>query len=48
MIAYPSPQGFRITAKWALLNSVAWTPPVLVGSRVYLRDRRTMMAVDLS
>jgi outer membrane protein assembly factor BamB len=48
MIAYPSPQGFRIAAKAPLLTSLAWTPPVLVGSRLYLRDRRTMMAVDLS
>jgi outer membrane protein assembly factor BamB len=48
MIAYPSPQGFKVTAKAPLLASVAWTPPVLVGSRVYLRDRLTMMAVDLS
>ena len=48
MIAYPSPQGFKVAAKAPLLTSLAWTPPVLVGSRLYLRDRRTMMAVDLS
>ena len=48
MIAYPSPQGFKIAAKAPLLSSLAWTPPVLVGTRLYLRDRRTMMAVDLS
>ena len=48
MIAYPSPQGFRIAAKAPLLSRLAWTPPVLVGSRLYLRDRRTMMAVDLA
>jgi outer membrane protein assembly factor BamB len=47
MIAHPSTAGFRITAKAPLLSELAWTPPVLVGTRVYLRDRRTMMAVDL-
>ena len=47
MIAYPSPQGFKIAAKAQLLTELAWTPPVLVGTRLYLRDRRTMMAVDL-
>ena len=47
MIAYPSPQGFRITAKAPLLSSLAWTPPTLVGTRLYIRDRQTMMAVDL-
>lgn len=48
MIAYPSPQGFKITAKAPLLARLSWTPPVLVGTRLYLRDRRSMMAVDLS
>ena len=47
MIAYPSPQGFKITARAPLLESLAWTPPALVGTRLYLRDRRTLMAVDL-
>jgi outer membrane protein assembly factor BamB len=48
MIAHPSPQGFKIAAKAPLLSRLSWTPPVLVGSRLYLRDRRMMMAVDLS
>jgi outer membrane protein assembly factor BamB len=47
MIAHPSPEGFKIATKAALLSRLAWTPPVLVGTRLYLRDRRTMMAVDL-
>ena len=48
MIAHPSPQGFEISAQAPLLTSLAWTPPVLVGTRAYLRDRKTMVAVDLS
>jgi outer membrane protein assembly factor BamB len=48
MIAHPSPQGFKITAKALLLTHLSWTPPVLVGTRLYIRDRRTLMAVDLS
>jgi outer membrane protein assembly factor BamB len=47
MIAYPSPQEFKITARAPLLTRLAWTPPVLVGTRAYLRDRRTLMAVEL-
>jgi outer membrane protein assembly factor BamB len=47
MIAYPTPQGFNIAAKAPLLSSLSWTPPVLVGTRLYIRDRRNMMAVDL-
>jgi outer membrane protein assembly factor BamB len=47
MIAYPSPQGFKIISKAPLLTELSWTPPVLVGTRLYLRDRRTLMSVDL-
>jgi outer membrane protein assembly factor BamB len=47
MIAYPSPEGFKVAAKAALLTNLSWTPPALVGTRLYIRDRRTMMAVDL-
>jgi len=48
MIAHPSPQGFKIAAKAPLLTRLSWTPPVLVGTRLYIRDRQNMMAVDLS
>jgi outer membrane protein assembly factor BamB len=48
MIAHPSPQGFKISAKAPLLTRLSWTPPVLVGTRLYIRDRKTMMALDLS
>ena len=47
MIAYPSTQGFKIAARAQVLTELAWTPPALVGTRLYLRDRRTLMAVDL-
>jgi outer membrane protein assembly factor BamB len=47
MIAHPSPQGFKIAAKAPLLTELSWTPPVLVGTRLYIRDRRSLMAVDL-
>jgi hypothetical protein len=30
-----------------LLQSNAWTVPTLVGTKLYVRDRRTMMALDL-
>jgi outer membrane protein assembly factor BamB len=48
MIAYPSPQGFKVAAKAPLLTKLAWTPPTLVGTKLYIRDRKDMMAVDLS
>ena len=48
MIAYPSTKGFKIAAQAKLLTELAWTPPVLVGTRLFLRDRRDMISVDLS
>jgi outer membrane protein assembly factor BamB len=47
MIAHPSTEGFKIAAQAPLLTEIAWTPPALVGTRLYLRDRRALMAVDL-
>jgi len=48
MIAHPSTEGFKIAAKSPLLTNLSWTPPALVGTRLYIRDRKTMMAVDLA
>jgi outer membrane protein assembly factor BamB len=48
MLVHPSPEGFKVAAKAELLTSLAWTPPALVGSRLYIRDRHNMMAVDLA
>jgi outer membrane protein assembly factor BamB len=47
MLVHPSPGGFKVAAKAELMTSLAWSPPTLVGTRLYLRDRRNMMAVDL-
>jgi hypothetical protein len=47
MLAKPSPDGFQIAAKASLLTSLSWTPPVLVGTRLYIRDRQSMMSVEL-
>jgi len=48
MIAHPSREGFKISATAPLLSRLSWSPPVLVGSRLYIRDRRDLMCVDLS
>jgi len=42
-----SPQGMNVMAKAAVLEHTAWTPPTLVGANLYLRDRRTIVALDL-
>jgi len=38
----------RVHARKAMLTQNAWTPPTLVGSTAYLRDRKEILAVDLS
>jgi hypothetical protein len=48
MIAHPTPQDFKVSARAPLLTRLSWTPPVLVGKRLYIRDRKTMMALDLA
>ena len=42
-----SPQGLKVLAKAAVLENISWTPPTLVGTNLYLRDRRTIVALDL-
>lgn len=42
-----SPQGMNVMAKASVLDHIAWTPPTLVGANLYLRDRRTIVALDL-
>jgi outer membrane protein assembly factor BamB len=46
-IASVGPRGLNVHARTALLTENAWTPPTLVGSRLYVRDRRNIVAVEL-
>lgn len=47
-LATASPVGFKIISKVELLNRNAWTIPSLVGTRLYVRDRKMIMALELS
>ncbi|MCH2337372.1 MAG: PQQ-like beta-propeller repeat protein, partial [Pseudomonadales bacterium] len=46
-IASVSADGIEVHARTALLEENAWTPPSLVGSTLYVRDRHEIMALDL-
>jgi outer membrane protein assembly factor BamB len=46
-LATLSPEGIKVISKVELLTSKSWTVPTLVGTRLYVRDRKTMMALDL-
>ena len=38
----------RVHARRRMLTQSVWTPPTLVGSPVYVRDRKDILALDLS
>jgi outer membrane protein assembly factor BamB len=42
-----SPQGLKILAKAAVMEHTAWTPPSLDGTKLYLRDRKSIAAFEL-
>ncbi len=42
-----SPKGMQVIAKSPVLEHLAWTPPTLVGTTLYLRDFRSIAALDL-
>jgi hypothetical protein len=46
-LATPSPQGLTVHSKVALLDHNAWTIPTLVGTKLYVRDRKTIMALEV-
>jgi len=46
-LATVSPQGLKVLARASVLTNLAWTPPTLVGTSLYVRDRQTMAAFDL-
>jgi outer membrane protein assembly factor BamB len=43
-----SPQKFEVLSKASVLESIAWTPPTLAGTRLYVRDRKTIEVFDLA
>ena len=47
-IATVSAQGLKVLARAPILQNIAWTPPTLIGKTLYVRDRKTIAAFDLS
>ena len=46
-LAAISPQGLKVLARASILSSVAWTPPTLSGTTLYVRDRKSIAAFNL-
>lgn len=47
-LATATPSALKVISKVSVLKNLAWTVPTLVGTKLYLRDRRTITALDLS
>ncbi len=46
-LATPTPTALQVQSKVQLLTKVAWTSPVLAGKTLYIRDRKSMMALNV-
>jgi outer membrane protein assembly factor BamB len=46
-LATVSPAGLKVLSRFSLLRHLAWTVPTLVGTRLYVRDREMIAALDL-
>lgn len=46
-LARATPEGFQVLARVSLQKRLSWTPPTLVGTRLYVRDRATITALEL-
>jgi outer membrane protein assembly factor BamB len=47
ILAGATPEGLTVTSKVALLSSQSWTVPTLAGTRLYLRDRKNIVCLEL-
>jgi outer membrane protein assembly factor BamB len=46
-LATPTATSLTVHSRVHLLNKLAWTPPSLAGTTLYIRDRTNLMALDL-
>ena len=47
-VASISRSGLKVLGQAQLLRANAWTVPLMVGSRLYVRDRHRLLALDLN
>jgi hypothetical protein len=47
-LATATPQNLEVHSQVALLEKTAWTPLTMVGTRLYVRDRTSIVALDLA
>ncbi len=47
LLASATPEGLTVTSKVELLSNQSWTVPSLSGTRLYARDRKNIVALEL-
>ena len=47
-LAYPDARGLNLRSRAEVLTNRAWTVPALAGTKLYLRDRVNIKALELS
>ena len=47
-IVNANPNSFEVLAQAQVLTSRSWTVPTLSGTKLYLRDMKEILALDLS
>jgi hypothetical protein len=47
LLATATREGLTVTSKVELLSNPSWTVPSLSGTRLYLRDRKNIIALEL-
>lgn len=46
-LATVSPDGLRVHSRFSVFDSLSWTVPTLVGTKLYLRNRHSIIAMEL-
>jgi hypothetical protein len=47
ILATATPEGLTVTSRVELLKNQSWTVPSLSGTRLYVRDRKNILALEL-
>jgi len=47
ILATPTPEGLKVHSRTELLKNNSWTVPTLAGTRLYVRDRKSLLALEL-
>jgi hypothetical protein len=47
VLASLSPEGCKVLAKALVMDKFSWTAPSLAGTKLYVRDKKSIAAFDL-